>query len=151
MRAIIGVVGSGEEDALLNGLAGEVGRLVALSGCALVNGGLGGVMSASARGAQEAGGLTIGLLPGTDASSANPFIDIAVPTGMGEMRNALIVRAASAVIAIGGGYGTLSEISLALKTGKPVIGIKTWNISADVVEAASADEAVRLAIKAAGL
>ena len=85
-------------------------------------------MEAACRGAKEADGLTVGILPGADRSEANPFVDVVVPTGLGEARNALVVRAADAVIAIGGGYGTLSEIALALKAGKRVIGLGTWEI-----------------------
>ncbi|MFQ5735414.1 MAG: TIGR00725 family protein [Thermodesulfobacteriota bacterium] len=149
MRKLIAVVGGGDEDPVRDILAEQVGRLIAQADCALVNGGLGGVMRACAKGAREAGGLTFGLLPGSRSSDANEFIEVAVPTGLGEMRNALIVRAAAAVIAIGGGYGTLSEIALALKTGKPVVGLKTWDISPDVLKAASPEEAVRLALEAA--
>jgi uncharacterized protein (TIGR00725 family) len=94
----------------------------------VVCGGLGGVMEAVCRGAREAGGTTIGILPGADRAAANPFVGVAIPSGLGEARNALVVRAADAVIAVGGGYGTLSEIALALKAGKPVVGIGTWDI-----------------------
>jgi uncharacterized protein (TIGR00725 family) len=147
MKRLIGVVGSGDDDKELNAIAAEVGRLIAMAGCVLVNGGLGGVMRASAQGAREAGGTTLALLPGSCASDANPFIDIAVPTGMGEMRNALIVRTASAVIAIGGGFGTLSEVALSLKTGVPVVGVNTWDISSEIIKADSAAHAVRLALE----
>jgi uncharacterized protein (TIGR00725 family) len=93
-----------------------------------VCGGLGGVMEAACRGAKDGGGTTVGILPGTDRAAANPFVDVAVATGLGEARNALVVRAADAVIAIGGGYGTLSEIALALKAGKRVVGLETWDV-----------------------
>jgi uncharacterized protein (TIGR00725 family) len=105
----------------------------------VVCGGLGGVMEAACRGAKDAGGMTIGILPGTDRSAANPYVDVAIPTGLGEARNALVVRAADAVIAIGGGYGTLSEVAFALKAGKRVVGLGTWEI--DGVEAAGSPEA----------
>jgi hypothetical protein len=85
-------------------------------------------MEAACRGAKEAGGLTVGILPGSDRSQANPFVDVVLPTGLGEARNALVVGAADVVIAVGGGYGTLSEIALALKAGKRVIGLGTWEI-----------------------
>ena len=130
----VAVVGPGEAE--------EVGRLLAERGAVVVCGGLGGVMEAACRGARAAGGTTVGLLPGVDRSEANRHVDIAVPTGLGEGRNALVVRAADAVIAIGGGYGTLSEIALALRAGKPVIGLDTWEIEgvapADGPEAAVA-------------
>jgi len=104
--------------------AAAVGRLLAEAGAVILCGGLGGVMEAVARGAQETpGGITVGLLPGSDPAEANPAIDVPLATGMGEMRNALIVRAARAVIAIGGGVGTLSEIALAKRIGTPVVGL----------------------------
>jgi uncharacterized protein (TIGR00725 family) len=110
----------------------------------LVCGGLGGVMEAACRGAKGAGGTTIGILPGSERAAANAFVDVAVPTGLGEARNALVVRAADAVIAVGGGYGTLSEIALALKAGKPVVGLGSWDIEGvvSVPGAAAAVETV---------
>ncbi|CAG1066088.1 pyrimidine/purine-5'-nucleotide nucleosidase [uncultured bacterium] len=147
-RPLIAVIGSGLEDESLNALAFEVGALIAEAGFALVNGGLGGVMAASARGAKSKGGLTIGILPGLDASAANQYIDVPIPTGLGEMRNLLIVRSAAAAVAIGGGYGTLSEIALALKASKPVIGLRTWDLTHDIKKADDASEAVRLALEA---
>jgi uncharacterized protein (TIGR00725 family) len=106
----------------------------------LVCGGLGGVMEAACRGAKEGGGTTVGILPGSERSAANEFVDVAIPTGLGEARNALVVRAADALIAVGGGYGTLSEIAFALKAGKPVVGLGSWEIEgvqrADTPEAA---------------
>jgi len=106
--------------------AEDVGAAVAEAGCGLVCGGLGGVMEAACRGARSRGGLTLGLLPGLDREDANGWVVVAVATGLGEARNALVVRAADAVIAVGGGWGTLSEIALALKTGVPVVGLATW-------------------------
>ena len=102
-------------------------------------------MEAACRGAKSEGGLTVGLLPGSDRAAANPHVDVAVPTGLGEGRNALVVRAADAVIAVGGGYGTLSEIAFALKAGKLVVGVGSWDIEG-MTPAASADEAVTLAV-----
>jgi uncharacterized protein (TIGR00725 family) len=138
----VAVVGSGEAEERHAAPAEEVGRLIAEGGALLVCGGLGGVMEAACRGARAAGGTTVGLLPGVDRSEANRHVAVAVPTGLGEARNALVVRAADAVIAIGGGYGTLSEIALALRAGKPVIGLDTWEIEgvapADGPEAAVA-------------
>jgi uncharacterized protein (TIGR00725 family) len=123
-----------------------VGRLLAERGATVVCGGLGGTMEAACRGARAAGGTTLGLLPGLDRSDANPFVSMAVPTGLGEARNALVVRAADAVIALGGGYGTLSEIALALKAGKRVVGVGTWEIEGVVaVEGAEAAVAAALA------
>jgi uncharacterized protein (TIGR00725 family) len=112
----------------------------------LVCGGLGGVMEAACRGAKEAGATTIGILPGTDRADANPFVDVAVPTGLGEARNALVVRAADALIAVGGGYGTLSEIAFALKAGKRVTGLGTWDVEG-VEAVGSPEEAVETVLR----
>ena len=106
-----------------------VGRLLAEREIVIVCGGLGGVMEAACRGARSAGGTTVGILPGDDRTDANEFVDVAVATGMGEGRNALVVRTADAVIAVGGEFGTLSEIALALRAGKPVVGIATWELA----------------------
>jgi uncharacterized protein (TIGR00725 family) len=126
-------------------VAEEVGRLLARRGAVVVCGGLGGVMEAACRGASREGGTTVGVLPGLDRGAANPFVSVAVATGLGEARNALVVRAADALIAVGGAYGTLSEIALALKAGKPVIGLGTWEI--DGVERVEGPEAaVRMAL-----
>jgi uncharacterized protein (TIGR00725 family) len=95
-------------------------------------------MEAACRGAHAAGGTTVGILPGADRAAANPFVDVAIPTGLGEARNALVVRSADALVAVGGGYGTLSEIALALKAGKPVVGLGSWEI--DGVEPATTPE-----------
>ncbi len=135
-------------------LAEEVGARIAGAGCGLICGGLGGVMEAACRGARRAGGLTIGILPGADASEANPHVAVAIPTGGGQMRNVIIVLAANAVIAIGGGAGTLAEIGHALRLGRPVVGLRTWEATiagrpAGVRHAATAEEAVRLALEPA--
>jgi uncharacterized protein (TIGR00725 family) len=155
LRAWIAIVGPGRAaDAELE-LAEEAGAAVAEADVGLVCGGLGGVMEAACRGARSRGGLTVGLLPGTDREAANGWVLVALPTGLGEARNALVVRAADAVVAIGGGWGTLSEIALALKAGLPVVGIGTWEPSlggeaaGGVVAAedprAAVEEALRLA------
>ena len=136
------VIGPGDEPTVA---AAEVGRLIAERGAVLVCGGRGGAMEAACRGAKEVGGLTVGILPGPDRSEANPFVDVVLPTGLGEARNALVVAAADVVIAIGGGYGTLSEIALALKVGKRVIGLGTWEIEG-VVAAESPEAAVAAAL-----
>jgi uncharacterized protein (TIGR00725 family) len=132
--------------------AEEAGRLLAEGGAILVCGGLGGVMEAACRGARSAGGLTLGILPGRDRREANRYVEVAVATGLGEARNALVVRSADAVVAVGGAYGTLSEIALALKGGTPVVGLGTWELArggvADtgVIRADSAAEAARTAL-----
>jgi uncharacterized protein (TIGR00725 family) len=110
--------------------AEAVGRALAEGGATLLCGGRGGVMEAACRGARLAGGLTVGILPDDDPSAANPFVDVAIATGLGEARNAVVARTAQAVVAIGGRYGTLSEIAFALKHGLPVIGLKTWRLAA---------------------
>jgi uncharacterized protein (TIGR00725 family) len=135
----VAVVGPGDASAAEQEAAETVGELLARDGAVLVCGGLGGVMAAACRGAASANGLTIGLLPGSERTAANEWVRAAIPTGLGELRNGLVVRAADAVVAIGGAYGTLSEISLALKTGVPVVGLDTWAI--DGVEASSSPEA----------
>ncbi|HXF70095.1 MAG TPA: TIGR00725 family protein [Thermoflexus sp.] len=125
---LIAVVGSGEATPQEQAWAYEVGRRLAAAGAVVVCGGRGGVMEAVCRGAVEAGGLTVGILPGSDHREANPYVRLPLPTGLGEVRNALVVRVAHAVIAIGGEFGTLSEIALALKWGIPVIGLGTWSL-----------------------
>jgi uncharacterized protein (TIGR00725 family) len=124
----LAVIGSGQADPERDAQAEEVGREVARRGAVLVCGGLGGVMDAACRGAREAGGVTVGLLPGPDRDGASAHLAVALPTGMGELRNGLIVRAADAVIAVGGEYGTLAEIGFALKLGRPVVGLATWEL-----------------------
>lgn len=98
---------------------------------------------AACRGAKAAGGITVGILPGDDREAANEWVDIALPTGLGEARNALVVRSADVVVAVAGGYGTLSEIALALKTGKPVIGLGTWDVAGVETAADPADAVAR--------
>ena len=131
-KICISVIGSGSGDDALSPqiakIANEVGREIASRGAVLICGGLGGVMAEAAKGAKEKGGLTIGILPGEDPGSANPFIDITLPTGLGFARNILVAYSGDAIIAISGRLGTLSEISYALLKKKPVIGIHTWNL-----------------------
>ena len=135
-------------------MAEEVGRLLGVAGVVVVTGGLGGVMAAACRGARSAGGRTVGVLPGRDRAAANEWVEIALPTGLAELRNALVVSAADAVIAIGGSWGTLAEIALARRAGRPVIGLHTWTIgdehgqavAAGVVTAKDPADAVALAL-----
>jgi uncharacterized protein (TIGR00725 family) len=124
----VAVVGPGEASPDQLHTAEEVGAGLAAAGVVVVTGGLGGVMEAASRGARSRRGRTLGILPGDDRDAANGWVEIAVPTGMGELRNGLVVRAADAVVAIGGGHGTLSEIALALKLGRPVVGLGTWEV-----------------------
>ena len=147
--AYVAVVGPGDATADQERLAEAVGRGLAQRGTVVVCGGLGGVMAAACRGARSAGGMTVGILPGEDRSSANEWVEIAIPTGLGELRNGLVVRAADALIAIGGGTGTLSEIALALKAELPVVGLGTWEIDR-IEQVSQPEEAVSRALERAG-
>jgi uncharacterized protein (TIGR00725 family) len=153
---LVAVSGPGEAAAEEERLAEEVGRRLAEAGAVVLCGGLGGVMAAAARGAGAAGGLCVALLPGDDPEDAAPEIGLAIPTGLGELRNGLLVRACAAVVAIGGAYGTLSEIGFALRLGRPVVGLRTWELhrpgaaepDPGVLVAGSAAEAVERALTA---
>jgi len=153
LASIIAVIGSALCSAQETTMAEAVGCALAEAGATLVCGGGGGVMEAACRGAKKAGGLTIGILPGFHAGDANPFVDIPIVTGLGEARNVIIVRTAQAVIAVGGEFGTLSEIAFALKMGRPVIGLETWELSKAgkpcpaIIRAQNPEEAVRLALQ----
>jgi hypothetical protein len=125
----IGVIGSGRSHPTWDKWAAVVGREIAKAGCTLVCGGLSGVMAAAAQAAKEAGGTTIGILPGADPREANPGITISIPTGLGEGRNLLVVQSSDVLIAIGGGAGTLSEIGFALKLHKPLVLLGSWKIT----------------------
>jgi len=128
-RKVIAVIGGGQPSAKEARLAEEVGRELARHDVILACGGLGGVMEAACKGAQSEGGITIGILPGESRQAANPYVQIPIVTGLGYARHVAVVKSAQAVIAIGGNYGTLSEISHALQSGIPVIGLKTWSLS----------------------
>jgi uncharacterized protein (TIGR00725 family) len=130
-KKIIAVIGAGEPSAEEVKLAEEVGRELARQGAILVCGGLGGVMEAACKGASLEGGITVGILPGDSPRTANPYVQIPIVTGMGYARNIAVVKTARAVIAVGGSYGTLSEIAHALQNGIPVIGLNTWSLSRD--------------------
>ena len=122
----IGVIGAGACPDATYQLARNLGLEIGERGWVLICGGLEGVMEGAARGCSDAGGMTVGLLPGLEKESANPYIQVPIPTGLGEGRNLLVVRASDVLVSIAGGYGTLSEIALALKIDKPVIGLETW-------------------------
>ena len=147
----IGVVGEGMASPEMQRVAEAVGREVARRGHTVVCGGLGGVMEAACRGAREAGGRTVGILPGDNRREANRYVEVPIVTGLGEARNVLVVKSSEAVIAVGGRYGTLSEIALALKLGIPVIGMATWQlvrggeVDAGIVVVDDPVEAVELA------
>jgi uncharacterized protein (TIGR00725 family) len=158
-KKIIGVFGAGNvtgADAEYK-LGFSVGRQLAQRGIMVLTGGLNGIMAAASKGAKEAGGVTLGILPGTRKTSpANPYVDIAIYTGMGEARNVINVKSCLAAIAIGGEYGTLSEIGLALKGGCPIILLNSWTLTHhsglrhEVPVAETAEQAVCMAVQAAG-
>jgi len=161
MTPYIAVIGGSSASPEEEARAEAIGVALGQAGATVVSGGLSGVMAAACRGAKSAGALTIGILPGDDRAAANPWIDIAIPTGLGEARNALVVRTADAIVAVGGEYGTLSEIALALRAGKPVVGLGTWGLirpsgspGTDVIaapdSAAAADLALALALAGRG-
>jgi len=142
----VAVVGASRATESEERVAEEVGRGLAEAGAVVITGGGPGVMEGASRGAAQAGGVVIGLLPGAERSRANPWVGIALPTGLGELRNGLIVRAADAVVAIGGAYGTLSEVALALNAGLKVVGLDTWAIDG-VTVVDSPGAAVRLVLE----
>ena len=155
----VAVIGSASCSPEVAELAEQVGRQLARQRVILVCGGRGGVMEAACRGAKAEGGTTVGILPGMDRQEANAYVDIPIVTGLGEARNAIVVRTADAVIAVSGGYGTLSEIGLALKMGRPVVGLGTWELCQQgqpvtgVIQAGTPDQAVAhaLALAEAGV
>jgi len=152
---IISVIGEGDARPDIADLAEKVGAELAKYGVTVASGGLGGVMEAVSRGAKSAGGMTVGILPGNDPNDGNPWIDIPILTGMGYTRNAIVAKTGMAVIAVGGAYGTLSEIGHALGDGIPVIGLRTWTLSRNgdadtsIIVASGPSDAVHKAIEAA--
>jgi uncharacterized protein (TIGR00725 family) len=142
-KPLVAIIGTSDASPAEAKVAEEAGRLIAEHGWALVTGGLGGVMEAASRGAAEAGGVVVGILPQGEAAAANRYVQIPIATNMGFARNAIIVHSAEAVIAVGGGHGTLSEIGYALKLRKPIVGIGSWEIPgvAQVPDAHAAVEA----------
>jgi hypothetical protein len=156
MRCQVAIIGSGDANEPDIAVAERVGSALASAGAIVICGGLGGVMAAACRGAKSAGGLTVGILPGQDVSDANAWVDVAIPTGLGEARNFLVISSATAVIAVGGGYGTLSEVALALRAAIPVIGIGTWSlirsngdIDEGIIEIEDPSEGVAVALRLA--
>jgi uncharacterized protein (TIGR00725 family) len=152
----VSVIGGGRATATQYALAEEVGRLIAQMGAILVCGGLSGIMAAAARGAKSAEGTTVGILPGHDRSEANEYIDYVVCTGMGHARNLAVVSSGDAVIAVGGEFGTLSEVGLAAKLGRPVVLLDSWRLQREegtegLWYASSPREAVALVRQALGL
>ena len=152
MGPIVAVIGGSSPTPDEASLAEDVGRALGQAGAVLVCGRRGGVMEAACRGAKKAGGMTVGILSGFDASEANPYVDVPIVTGIGDARNAIIARTAQVAIAVGGSYGTLSEIGFALGFGTPVIGLRTWVVERDghppapITRAETPAEAVRQAL-----
>jgi uncharacterized protein (TIGR00725 family) len=146
-RKIIAVIGGAEANQKNLKIAEEIGTLIAKNGAVLITGGLGGVMNAASKGAKQAGGLVIGILPTLDKENANPYVDIPIVTGMNQARNFIIARSCDCAIAISGKYGTLSEIAYCLMYEVPVIGINTWKIKAPIIEAETAQDAVNKALE----
>ncbi len=144
-RIRIGVIGGARPEPRFEKIAREVGRRIAQAGAVLVCGGLSGVMKAASQGAKEAGGLTIGILPGAQTSDANPYIDVPIATGLGYTRNSIVAMNADVLIAVDGEYGTLSEIAYGRIFGKPVIGLESWDVKG-VERADSPEAAVRMAL-----
>ncbi len=131
-QPFIAVIGAGKCSKKMKDLAEEVGKAIADKGGVLICGGLGGIMEAAAKGVKSKKGITIGILPGDDREEANEFIDYAIPTGIGEARNLVVIKAADAVIALPGKFGTLSEMAFCMKLGKPLISLSAWNISEEI-------------------
>jgi uncharacterized protein (TIGR00725 family) len=151
---VVAVIGGHRATPEETAAARTIGARLAAGGAIVLTGGRGGVMAAASRGAADAGGLVVGLLPGEDRADANPWLTLALPTGLGEARNTLVVRAADVVVAVGGEHGTLAELGFALKLRRPVIGLHTWVVARDgrpdpgIVVAGSATEAAELALRA---
>jgi len=145
MKLTIGVIGESETTPERYEFAYSVGREIARRGCVLVCGGMGGVMEAACKGASKEGGLTVGIVPGASGGDANPYVDVPIVTGMGHGRNVIVARSSNAIVAVGGNYGTLSEIAFALKLGIPIVGFHTWEVSSDIKKAKTPREAVDVA------
>jgi uncharacterized protein (TIGR00725 family) len=141
---VVAVVGPADASAAEQSAASAVGEALAARGITIVCGGLGGVMEAACAGARSCGGVTIGLLPGLDRADANRFVSVPIPTGLGELRNGLIVRACDGMVAVGSSYGTLSEIALALRAGKRVVGVASYAIEGVEAATGAADAVERL-------
>ncbi|MFO7891342.1 MAG: TIGR00725 family protein [bacterium] len=143
-RIQIGMIGGREVTDELLSLAEKTGELIAKKAAMLICGGLGGIMEAGCKGAKKGGGITVGILPGNYILDANPYVDIAIPTGMGVARNSVIIHSSQGVIAVGGKYGTLSEIAFAFQKGIPVVSLKSWDFDKAIQQASSPEEAVEM-------
>ncbi len=145
-QKIIGVIGTGDAENKDLEIAQEVGEEIAANGYTLLCGAMGGVMEAASRGAKSKGGTTIGILPGASKTDCNPYIDYPIVTAMGHARNVIVVGSCDAIIAIGGSFGTLSEIAFALRLKIPIIGLNTWDVSSEIKKANTPKEAVHMAV-----
>ena len=146
----LAVIGAAVADATVLAQAEAVGRELAEAGAVLICGGRGGVMEAASRGAKKGGGLTIGVLPGATQGEANRYVDVPILTGLGEARNAIVAASSEVLVAIAGEYGTLSEIALALKMGRPVVGLHTWPLAMDVIRVENPEQAIEKVLDALG-
>ncbi len=146
---VIAVIGAGKCSKQLCDMAADIGRYVAENGGVILCGGLGGIMEGAARGAKEAGGTTIGIIPSENKADANEFIDYVIPSGFGEARNVLIIRAADAIVALPGKYGTLSEMAFALISNKPIVSVQAWKLGEEIQQFDDPIEAARIALELA--
>lgn len=151
MRKTVGVIGAGEASKRDLNRAFEVGKEIARKNLVLISGGMSGVMESACRGAKSEGGITVGVIPGNFKAEANPYVDIPIVTGLGHGRNIIVVKSSDAIIAIGGSFGTLSEIAFALRLQIPVIGIDTWDVSSEIRKAEGPKEAVAMAVRLIGI
>ena len=145
-KPVIAVIGAGKCSRKLRDMAADIGRYVAENGGVVLCGGLGGIMEGAARGAKEAGGTTIGIIPSENKADANQFIDYVIPTGFGQARNVLVVRAADAIVALPGKFGTLSEMAFALVSGKPIVSVQAWKLGEEILQVEDRIEAATIAM-----
>jgi len=145
-KPVIAVIGAGKCSKKLQDMAAEVGRYIAENGGVLVCGGLGGTMEGAARGAKEAGGTTIGIIPTDNKAHANEFIDYVIATGIGHARNIIVVNSADAIVALPGKYGTLSEMAFALNAGKPIVSVSSWKLGDEIRQVEDPIEAAKIAL-----
>lgn len=148
-KPVIAVIGAGKCSKKMSDIAAEVGRYIAEQGGVLVCGGLGGTMEGAARGAKEAGGTTIGIIPTDNKRDANDYIDYVIVTGLGHARNLLVVNTADAIVALPGRYGTLSEMAFALNAGKPIVSVSAWNLGDQIRQVEDPIEAAKIALEMA--
>jgi len=148
-KPVIAVIGAGECSRKLCDMAADVGRYVAENGGVVLCGGLGGIMEGAARGAKEAGGTTRGIIPSENKADANQFIDYVIPTGFGQARNVLVIRAADAIVALPGKFGTLSEMAFALISGKPIVSVQAWKLGEEIQQVEDPIEAAKIAMELA--